>query len=592
MIDPRGEYNSRLAARSAALARQRRRGIRIGNARLAVFACAGAIAWMFFRGALSGAWLALPAALFLILVILHESVNRSERKLARAVEVYARGLDRLDGKWIGAGVQGSEYRDESHPYAEDLDLFGKGSLFELLCTARTRWGQQTLAGWLKSPATAAEILQRQPAVDELRLRLDLRESLAVAGGAVRSGIESDFLSWAQAPPVLVAGLNRWVGFVLAGFAAFALLRWFWGGAVGLLYLALALELAFAYFYRRRVRHVLESADASARDLELLSLVLSHFERERFECARLQSLQSMLPAEGLPASKQIARLHRLVELADSRKNMMFAPVAGVLLWGTQLAFAIEEWRRRSGPIVARWLAATGELEALSALAGYAYENPSDVFPEVLPEGGPVFEARGIAHPLIPEQRCVRNDVSLNADVRLLVVSGSNMSGKSTLLRTVGANAILALAGATVRARSLRLSPLAIGASIRIQDSLQAGSSRFYAEITRLRQIVDLTAGAIPVLFLLDELLHGTNSHDRRIGGEAVVKGLVRQGAIGLLTTHDLSLAHIAEALAPRARNVHFEDHIEGGRVAFDYRLRDGIVQKSNALELMRAVGLEV
>jgi DNA mismatch repair ATPase MutS len=301
---------------------------------------------------------------------------------------------------------------------------------------------------------------------------------------------------------------------------------------------------------------------------------------------------MLPAEGLPASKQIARLHRLVELADSRKNMMFAPVAGVLLWGTQLAFAIEEWRRRSGPIVARWLAATGELEALSALAGYAYENPSDVFPEVLPEGGPVFEARGIAHPLIPEQRCVRNDVSLNADVRLLVVSGSNMSGKSTLLRTVGANAILALAGATVRARSLRLSPLAIGASIRIQDSLQAGSSRFYAEITRLRQIVDLTAGAIPVLFLLDELLHGTNSHDRRIGGEAVVKGLVRQGAIGLLTTHDLSLAHIAEALAPRARNVHFEDHIEGGRVAFDYRLRDGIVQKSNALELMRAVGLEV
>jgi DNA mismatch repair ATPase MutS len=235
---------------------------------------------------------------------------------------------------------------------------------------------------------------------------------------------------------------------------------------------------------------------------------------------------------------------------------------------------------------------GELEALSSLAGHSYERPQDPFPE-LAEGGACFEGEGLGHPLIPESRNVRTDLRLSDErLRVLIVSGSNMSGKSTLLRTLGTNTVLALAGATVRARRLRLSPLQVGASIRIQDSLQAGASRFYAEITRLRQIVGLTAEPPPVLFLLDEILHGTNSHDRRIGAEGVVRGLIERGAIGLVTTHDLTLARIADELAPQAANVHFEDHLEGGKMSFDYQLRPGIVQRSNALELMRSVGLEV
>jgi DNA mismatch repair ATPase MutS len=234
---------------------------------------------------------------------------------------------------------------------------------------------------------------------------------------------------------------------------------------------------------------------------------------------------------------------------------------------------------------------GEIEALCALAGYSYERPRDPFPDIV-DGEPRFEATGLTHPLLPERRSVRNDVNLGPGTRLLVVSGSNMSGKSTLLRSIGINVVMALAGAPVRALALTLSPLALGASIRVTDSLQGGISRFYSEITRLRQIVDLTGGPAPLLFLLDELLQGTNSHDRRIGAEAVVRGLLGRGAIGLLTTHDLALAHIADLLAPKAANVHFEDHIEGGRIAFDYILRPGIVQRSNALELMRSVGLEV
>jgi DNA mismatch repair ATPase MutS len=199
---------------------------------------------------------------------------------------------------------------------------------------------------------------------------------------------------------------------------------------------------------------------------------------------------------------------------------------------------------------------------------------------------------MGHPLLPADRCVRNDVTLVGDKQLLIISGSNMSGKSTLLRTVGTNTVLGLSGAPVCAKRLRLSPLAIGASIRLQDSLQEGSSRFYAEILRLRQIADLSQGESPALFLLDEILHGTNSHDRGIGAEAVVRNLLENGAIGMITTHDLALTQVAEALAPRAANVHFQDHLEDGEIAFDYRMHDGVVTKSNALELMRAVGLDV
>ncbi|HEX8155478.1 MAG TPA: DNA mismatch repair protein MutS, partial [Thermoanaerobaculia bacterium] len=190
------------------------------------------------------------------------------------------------------------------------------------------------------------------------------------------------------------------------------------------------------------------------------------------------------------------------------------------------------------------------------------------------------------------RRVTNDIHLGPELRLLVVSGSNMSGKSTMQRSVGVAAVLALAGAPVCASALRISPLLIGASIRINDSLQEGASRFYAEILRIRQVLELAGREVPLLFLLDEILAGTNSHDRRIGAEGVVRGLVAKGAIGLVSTHDLALADIAESLAPRAANVHFEDHLEEGRVAFDYRMRPGVVTKSNALALMRAVGIEV
>jgi DNA mismatch repair ATPase MutS len=269
------------------------------------------------------------------------------------------------------------------------------------------------------------------------------------------------------------------------------------------------------------------------------------------------------------------------------------ISGWFLLETQIAFAVEAWRARFGMMVEPWLRHLGEIEALSSLAGYAFERPADPFPEILPASAPAqIQAEGLKHPLMVEARCVGNDVSLGPNCRLIVVSGSNMSGKSTYLRTLGVNLALALAGAPVRARKFRMTHLRIGASIRTVDSIQEGTSRFYAEITRLGQIVKLAGQGTSLVFLLDEILGGTNSHDRRIGAGCVARNLVERGALGLMTTHDLALAQIAEEIQPPGANYHFEDQILNGKMSFDYRLRPGVVQKSNALELMRLVGLDV
>jgi DNA mismatch repair ATPase MutS len=293
-----------------------------------------------------------------------------------------------------------------------------------------------------------------------------------------------------------------------------------------------------------------------------------------------------------ASAIVGRLLRTIAARDALRNEFVRPFGLLLFVRSLAAVVIDRWHARHRHDLEMWIDAVGEIEALVSLATYAFEHPSDPFP-VLANDGPRFDAEALAHPLLHESIAVRNDVRVGNDgPHLLVVSGSNMSGKSTLLRAVGINTVLAMAGAPVRARSLVVTPVLIGASIRVDDSLQEGHSRFYSEILRIRDIVESAAHGEPVLFLLDEILHGTNSHDRRIGAEAIVRALVTTGAIGLITTHDLALTAFADAPEIRARNVHFEDDIADGRLVFDYLMRDGVVERSNALELMRAIGLKV
>ena len=614
--DPRLLYSRLLEERCADIAWRERRHRALGYGRLAAVLGAAAVVWLALAGHLSIVWIAVPIAVFTVLVVIHDQLLRVLERRRRAQRFFERALARLDGKWAGTGEPGDRYLDPAHPYARDLDLFGPASLFELLSTARTHIGEDTLARWLLAAAAPATARARQEAVDELRPRVDLREDLAVLAEESRTGVDPVSLAaWGEAPGLLergalhatvwaftalgVAGASALIAYVLSLLGALAISQ-----AVSVLLrdvflVVLAVNATFLYRVHRRVAPVVTAVEEAAHELKLLSQVLVRLERERFHSPLLAALRASLDTEGAPPSHRIGRLNRLMELLDSRDHLLVRLAEPFVLWTTHMAFAVEAWRRHSGPVVRRWLTATGEMEALCSLASHAFEHPDDPFPEFSEEGA-LLEAEAIGHPLIEESRVVRNDVRLGgaapAGPRVLVVSGSNMSGKSTLLRTLGVNVILAQAGAPVRARRLRISPLAVGASIRVTDSLQGGVSRFYAEILRLRQILDQTArpgleGA-PVLFLIDEFLHGTNSHDRRIGAEALVRGLVERGAIGLVTTHDLALADIAVTLGERAANVHFEDHLEDGRIVFDYVMRPGVVRKSNAIELMRSVGLEI
>jgi DNA mismatch repair ATPase MutS len=471
----------------------------------------------------------------------------------------------------------------------------------LLSTARTRAGEDTLARWLLGPASQDVVAERHLAVEELRSLLDLREDLAVLGDTIRSGLDPDAAArWGEAPEVLFPTGARFIAPLFGAAMVISFGLYMAGILTRTPFLAiLFLEMGYAFFVLgAQTSRVTAALSSRSNDLALLAKLLQRLESEPFRAPLLQQLHARLkPGSQLAASAQIAHLGRLSARLDWQENKVFAPIANALLWTAQVAMAIERWRLASGLHIREWIDTAGEFEALCSLAGYSYEHPTDVFPEIvltMPSNipGGCFEAEDIAHPLMPDAHAIRNDVKLSGETRLWIVSGSNMSGKSTLLRTVGINIVLAWAGAPVRARRLRISPLSLGASIRVQDSLQDGRSRFYAEITRLREIVALTSGRRPVLFLLDELLSGTNSHDRQAGAGAIVQALIDRGAMGLITTHDLALAHIADVLPGRAANVHFADTLENGQLHFDYRLQPGVVERSNALDLMRSVGLEV
>ena len=611
MTDPRQAYTALLSERRADILFRERRHASLGYGRLAAVASAAAILWLaLVSRALSIAWVLAPVAVFAALVVIHDRLLRRLDRVRRAVRYFEKALARLDGAWEGTGESGDRYLDPHHPYAQDLDLFGKGSLFELLSTARTHIGEDTLARWLLEPADPATIRARQQAVDELRPRLDLRESLAVLADDARTGVNPTALAaWGEAPVLLQgAGLRAalWLLTALGSIGAVALFTWIFGVAgffhlpdsVNVMARDIALFVALVNsFFLYRTRHareaVVNAVEEAAHELGLLSAVLVHLESERFHSPLLAALRQSLDTEDAPPSRRIARLDHLMEQLDSRDHLVVRLLQPFLLWTMHVALGVEDWRRRSGPAVRRWLTATGEIEALCSLASHAFEHPDDPFPEFVATGDmPSLDAQAIAHPLIPAARAVRNDLHLGAEPQVYVVSGSNMSGKSTLLRTIGVNVVLAQAGAPVRARGLRLSPLAVGASIRLIDSLHDGVSRFYAEILRIRQILDTTAGPLPVLFLIDEFLGGTNSHDRSIGAEALVRGLVERRAIGLITTHDLALAAITTTLGSHAANIHFEDQIEDGKMLFDYLIRPGVVKNSNAIQLMRSVGLEI
>jgi hypothetical protein len=617
--DPHAEYSKRLANYETLAASKNRLHLRIGNTKLVVIAAGLLLIYLSLaRLLLSPTWLLVPIALYLILAAIHEQILRSHHRAQTAASYYKKGIARIDDRWLGTGQTGDRFRDENHVYADDLDLFGRGSLFELLSTARLPMGESRLAQWLLSPSRMPEILERQALVVELRPKIDLHEDIALTGEDLRARLNPESLiGWAESPRALPDSAIRAVAVALAAAFIAAIGYWFYAEQYAPLLVVLIVQILFRRWLLRRAEVILSGISCNAEGLILFAQILRRLEREPFAAPRLQNFAAELQRAAAPASRAIRQLARVVYWIDAHHSLLAHIAELPLLYTLQVAFAAEAWRHRHGAHIRAWINIAAEMEALLSLATYSFEHPADPFAQLV-EDSPLsssgssapdpagartrayFSGEKLGHPLLPAAKCIRNSVILDNSTRVTLISGSNMSGKSTLLRTVGINTVLAMAGAPVRAKSLRLSPLTIGTRIRSTDSLQEGRSTFYTEILHIRRVFDLanshsaangTIATPPLLFLFDELLEGTNSHDRRIGAESLLRGLLQRGAIGIVTTHDLALTEITSGIGPVLRNMHFEDQVANNQMHFDYKLRDGVVTKSNALALMRIIGLE-
>jgi hypothetical protein len=593
--EPKLEYSRRLEKYLKTIGEKDRAHLQVGYAKLFVIAVALALAWIVLaKHLLTAYWLLLPVAAYLLLAILHGRVLRAKGRANTAAGFYRAGIARIEDRWAGSGQTGERFRDANHVYAEDLDLFGRGCLFELLSTARLPMGERQLASWLCEGSEIGAILERQKLIAELREKLDLREDLAVTGEALRARLNPESLmDWAEQKSILPSGVWRGVMVLLAIGAAAGIVYYLETAVLWPLLSVLVVEAVVLAWLRRKAHTVIEGVDCNAEGLLLFSEILERLEREPFVSPRLQKFAAELKGENEPASLAIRKFSRIVNWIDASDSVIAKMCELPFLYSVQVGMAAEAWRRRCGAKMRRWAELTGEMEALLSLSAYSFEHPADPFPEFIAteDGLGFFDGEELGHPLIASQKCVRNSVRLDAKTRVLLVSGSNMSGKSTLLRVVGINTVLAMAGAPIRGARLRLTPLRIGTRIRSTDSLQEGRSSFYTEILHIRKVFDAANGAVPMVFLFDELLEGTNSKDRRIGAEGLIQGLLKRHAIGIVTTHDLALTEIAAAVGNVLRNMHLEDQVVDGKMRFDYKLREGVVEKSNALELMRLIGLE-
>jgi energy-coupling factor transporter ATP-binding protein EcfA2 len=594
---------------------------------------AALVAFDVLEGTAAQVALALAGALALVFVVLvgrHRRIRARQEHQGALADLCSEGLLRLDREWEeleealpesersgapdsaasdrgtgspGAPGTGAEKPgDTIPPFAHDLDLLGRASLERLLGPTPSLLGRRTLRSWLLQAAPPVEAVARARAVEELAGDTDLRLEMAARGrrGATPPTPEDvdAFLEWAEEPPwtrdSLLWGVGMWLlpalTLVLGGLQLGA----GWPAAWLLPFLAGVILL---WRTRERVGRDLRRAARGAPALRPLAPVLRLLEDRRWEAPVLQELTGRLGGDGAPAHQRLDALRRRVDGADSRANLVYQSVNPFLLLDLHLVRALDGWRADSGGRVRNWLHAVGEMEALSALATLAHDHPDWTFPTWREAEPPRIEARALGHPLLPPDRCVRNDVEVGSPGSFLLVTGSNMSGKSTLLRALGTNVVLAGAGGPVCAEVLELPEVRLRTSMIISDSLEDGVSRFMAELLRVRDIVraarETAPHEPPLLYLVDEILQGTNSEERRMAGRRFIRHLLRQRALGALTTHDLELHRHPEVEAG-AVPVHFRESVRegeaGARLDFDYRLRPGLATTRNALELAERVGL--
>jgi len=546
-------------------------------------------------------------AAFVALVVWHARVEDRRAWHDALASASALGAARMARDWNALPAPDTAGPDEDHAYAADLDVFGHASLLQLLAPG-TAAGRQTLVGWLLAPAPPDEVRARQETVRALAPNGDFREQLAAHArfGASQSPDLEAFLAWAEAPPRYVTrGWLVWSVRGLTGIIWVLGAAW-WAGWTTIavwfvpVLAGLALSFAFGKGIAETFGRAFSRGRAFRRYADLFALVCRLDADAPWVAERRASLCGRGTALRDGAVASLRRLDRLMALADLRFAMalLHLVVQAVTLWDFHVLFALERWQQAAGARVRGWMSALGEVDAAAALATLAHDHPGWSTPVVVQaDGPPRIRATALAHPLIAASVRVANDVEVGPPGTFLLVTGSNMSGKSTLLRAIGLNVALAQAGGPVCAAVLEMPAARLRTSMRVHDSLEQGLSYFMAALARLKTVVDASRagrdGGPVLLYLLDEILQGTNSAERRIAVRSILSRLLADGAIGAVTTHDLALAEAPEAAV--ARLVHFSETVEqaadGFRMTFDYRLRSGLARSRNALLLMKMVGLE-
>ena len=539
---------------------------------------------------------------FLALVVWHSRVLAEEDLARRFARVNKDALARTTGRFSELAENGARFVDAAHPYTSDLDVFGPSSLFQRVSVAHTRVGQEKLAAFFSQTSPPAVVRERQVAVRALAPLLDLRQRIeALALGIVDPAGSKrkeppnpePLLRWAEEKPQLKHWLHVvWGARILPLFTVGGMVLW---SSFGRSWLFFAIPAGLAMFtlslanaITSRVFHaVSETQGAFLR----YGTLLGELESLDVDAPLIRAAQARLNQSGKRPSEEMRRFERVVGFFELKHNGMIYPVVNLfLLWDVHCVLALEAWQERAGRFVREWLDVVGEAEALSSLAGLAHDEPGFCFPEFSDK--PCFLAEELGHVLIDRHVRVTNNVLLPEAGTALLVTGSNMSGKSTLLRSMGVANVLAFSGGPVCAKKLVLAEFSLITSIRMSDSLASGVSHFYAELNKLKAVVDGTAGTKPVFFLLDEILHGTNSLERQIGARWVIGELIQRGALGAVSTHDMGLAELEPALMSRVTLIHFRESVKDNEMSFDYKAHPGPVQAGNALRLMRRIGLDV
>jgi len=609
---PAAVYRERRARFAAEAERLGRRSFAISIARFATFAAfALSLLLVLLRASAPGrlwpAAAAISLAAFFVLLAVHSRVIRAERRAGDLVTLQDEGLARLARDWKSLPLPRLPEGFASPQLSRDLGLLGTASLFHLLGTVHTPPGKAALAGWLLAPAAREEAARRQAAVAELAPDLELRQELEMAAGPMeRTPPDAEpFLRWAEDEGLL--GSRPWLLWLCRGLAAAtvaaAIAALVPGSAVPvsvpLLFVTANVVLTWAF--GERIHSSFGRVEAREREFGFYAGALSIVEAREPRSERLQRVRSELTTGGVPAHRAMEILDRRVGLSYVRHSaLVHMPLQLLLLWDFHVLELLERWQRAYGARARRWLAALGDFEALAALAGLAHDNPAWAFPTLAAhDPGAPAEVRGrdLGHPLLAAEARVGNDVAVGPPGTFLLVTGSNMSGKSTLLRAIGANVVLAQAGAPVAAAAMSLPPIDLATSVLVEDSLADGVSFFMAELLSVREVVRAAGRARgegrTLLYLLDEILRGTNSAERQVAVRRVLQHLLAAGAIGAVSTHDLQIAEIPELRDP-CRPVHFRESFvqteSGPRMTFDYRLRGGVATTANALKLLDLVGL--